>query len=495
VDDLNLVFGKNKNTEAKIIGKFANRHGVITGATGTGKTVTLQALAERFSGMGVPVIAADIKGDLSGILRAGNLSPKIAEILKTREIEAPASHPNPVEFWDVFGETGNPLRSTISEMGPLLLSQLLNLNEVQEGVLNVAFKVADDQQLLLIDLADLRALLAYIAENAGEFNAKYGAVSATSVGAIQRSLLVLENQGGAKFFGQPEVQLADLIRTDASGNGVINLLDATKLMGSPKVYATFLLWVMSELFEQLPEVGDMDKPKLVFFFDEAHLLFEGAPKTLTDKVEQVVKLIRSKGVGIYFVTQNPLDIPESVLAQLGNRIQHALRAYTPMEQKAVKAAASAFRTNPKLNTEEVITQLEVGEALVSCLDGKGAPSVVERVYILPPASQIGPLDAPERQAVLTASPLNLKYKDVVNQLSAEEKLASIKSEQDILKQQAEEAKQAEKQMKEAQKAEPAARKSTRKSPTERMVGNILGSIGTRIGSEIARGILGGIKKL
>ena len=494
MDDLSLVFAKNSDLEARIIAKFANRHGVITGATGTGKTVTLQTLAEKFSEMGVPVIAADIKGDLSGILKAGSLSPKIADILKSRNIDAPAPHANPVEFWDVFGQTGNPLRSTISEMGPLLLTQLLNLNEVQEGVLNVAFRVADDQQLLLIDLADLRALLAYLAENASEFNAKYGAVSPTSVGAIQRALLVLENQGGASFFGQPEIDLSDLIKTDSSGKGVVNLMDATKLMASPKVYATFLLWIMSELFEQLPEVGDMDKPKLVFFFDEAHLLFDGAPKALVDKVEQVVKLIRSKGVGIYFVTQNPLDIPESVLAQLGNRVQHALRAYTPMEQKAVKAAASAFRTNPKINTEEVITQLEVGEALVSCLDEKGAPSIVERVYILPPASQIGPIDATERQAVLGASPLNLKYKNVVNQLSAEEKLASVKSEQDILKQQAEEAKQAEQQMEEARKAEPKSRTSTRKSPTERMVGNILGSIGTRIGSEIARGILGGIMR-
>jgi DNA helicase HerA-like ATPase len=493
MDDLSLVVGKNKDFEAKLLAKFANRHGVITGATGTGKTVTLQRLAEQFSELGVPVVAADIKGDLSGLAEAGSQNPKIAKVLEQRGLGFDTFHANPVEFWDVFGESGTPLRTTVSELGPLLLSNLLDLNETQGGVLNVAFKVADDQQLLLIDLNDLRALLAYIAENASQFNTQYGAVSATSVGAIQRSLLVLQNQGGDKFFGQPEVKLSDLIRVDSNGKGVISLIDSTKLVSSPKVYATLLLWLMSELFEQLPEVGDAERPKLVFFFDEAHLLFADAPKALLDKVEQVVKLIRSKGVGIYFVTQNPLDIPESVLAQLGNRIQHALRAYTPMEQKAVKAAASAFRENPKLNTEQVITELEVGEALVSLLDEKGAPTPVERVYILPPASQVGVLDSAERASIVGASQLNLSYKDAINPISAEEKLTEMNEQKQVLQQQAEEAKQSE-EMK--QKSETTtARKSSRKSPTQRMIGNILGSIGTKVGNEIARGILGGIKRL
>jgi DNA helicase HerA-like ATPase len=408
--------------------RLANRHGLVTGATGTGKTVTLQALAEGFSDAGVSVFAADIKGDLSGIAAMGEPKDFLAKRAKEIGLDPYVNDKFPVVFWDLFGEQGHPIRATVTEMGPLLLARLMNLNDTQEGVLNIVFRVADEQGLLLLDLKDLQALLGHVAENAAELTTKYGNVAKATVGAVQRQLLVLEAQGGANFFGEPALALADLMRTSRDGKGVVNILAADKLMGSPRLYATFLLWLLSELFEELPEVGDPDKPKLVFFFDEAHLLFDEAPKALIEKVEQVVRLIRSKGVGVYFVTQNPLDVPESVAGQLGNRVQHALRAYAPREQKAVRAAAETFRPNPKLKTAEVITELGVGEALVSTLEGKGAPSIVQRTLIRPPAARIGPLTADERKAVIQASPLTGRYDAAVDRESAYEMLTKKAAE-------------------------------------------------------------------
>jgi hypothetical protein len=404
--------------------KLANRHGLCTGATGTGKTVTLQVLAEGFAAAGVPVFCADVKGDLAGI--AGKGEPKEWMVKRAEEIGFTdyRGETFPVVFWDLFGEQGAPIRATVSEMGPLLLSRLMSLNPVQEGVLNIVFKLADDEGLLLLDLKDLRALLGLVADRADVLAKTYGNVSKASIGAILRQLLVLENQGGDAFFGEPALEIADLMRTSYDGRGFINVLAADKLMSSPKLYATFLLWLLSELFEQLPEVGDPDKPKLVFFFDEAHLLFDEAPKALIDKVEQVVRLIRSKGVGVYFVTQNPLDVPDAVLGQLGNRVQHALRAFTPRDQKAVKAAADTFRPNPELDTAQVITELAVGEALVSTLEGKGIPSVVQRTLIRPPSARVGPLTPEERGAVIAASPLRGKYETLVDRESAFEILTA-----------------------------------------------------------------------
>ncbi|GBD50674.1 helicase HerA-like C-terminal domain-containing protein [Methylopila sp. Yamaguchi] len=403
--------------------KLANRHGLVTGATGTGKTVTLQALAEGFSDAGVPVFASDIKGDLSGVAAKGE--PKDFLLKRAQEIglEPYVNDQFPVVFWDLFGAQGHPIRATVSEMGPLLLARLMNLNDTQEGVLNIVFRVADEQGLLLLDLKDLQALLSYVAENAATLTTKYGNVAKATVGAVQRQLLVLETQGGDAFFGEPALELGDLMRTSRDGRGVINILAADKLMSSPRLYATFLLWLLSELFEQMPEVGDLDKPKLVFFFDEAHLLFDEAPKALIEKVEQVVRLIRSKGVGVYFVTQNPIDVPEEVAGQLGNRVQHALRAFTPREQKAVKAAAETFRPNPELKTAQVITELGVGEALVSMLEGKGVPSIVQRTLIRPPAARIGPVTAEERRGLIQNSSLAGKYDAVVDRESAYEMLA------------------------------------------------------------------------
>lgn len=403
---------------------LANRHGLITGATGTGKTVTLQVMAERFSSIGVPVFMADVKGDLSGLCAAGSASPKMKERLAQLKIGEPEWSACPVAFWDVFGKAGHPVRATISDMGPLLLGRLFNLNDIQQGVLTLVFKIADDKGLLLLDVKDLRAMLQYIGENARDFTTAYGNVSAASIGAIQRSLLEIEHQGATEFFGEPMLDIADLMQTDSKGHGVINILAADRLMNSPKLYSTFLLWMLSELFEQLPEVGDPEKPKLVFFFDEAHLLFNEAPKPLLEKIEQVVRLIRSKGVGVYFVTQNPLDIPETVLGQLGNRVQHALRAFTPRDQKAVKAAAETMRANPKLNTEKAITELSVGEALISLLDEKGRPSIVERAFILPPASRIGPISEAERAAIIKASTIFGHYEQMIDRDSAYEKLNS-----------------------------------------------------------------------
>ncbi|MBV5263210.1 helicase HerA-like domain-containing protein [Pinisolibacter aquiterrae] len=402
--------------------KLANRHGLITGATGTGKTVSLQVLAEGLAEAGVSVFAADVKGDLSGVGAMGTEKDWIAK--RAHEIGFDDWEPKKFGtiYWDLFGRQGHPIRATVSEMGPLLLARLMSLNEVQEGVLNIVFKLADDEGLLLLDLKDLRAVLGHVAERADELTVDYGNVSKASVGAIQRQLLVLEQQGGDAFFGEPALELADLMATDAQGRGRINILAADDLMSNPRLYATFLLWLMSELFEELPEVGDTDKPKLVFFFDEAHLLFDEAPPALIQKVEQVVRLIRSKGVGVYFVTQNPLDVPDTVSAQLGNRVQHALRAFTPREQKAVRAAAQTFRQNPKFSTEEAITQLAVGEALVSMLHGKGVPSVVQRTFVRPPEARVGPLTPTERATLVNTSPLAGKYDEVADRASAFEKL-------------------------------------------------------------------------
>ncbi len=416
-----LLIAKNASTQCELLPGLANRHGLITGATGTGKTVTLQTLAENFSNIGVPVFMADVKGDLTGISQAGSIGEKMAGILKERGIDSPQSIACPATLWDVFGEQGHPVRATVSDMGPLLLGRMLNLNETQAGVINLVFKIADDNGMLLLDLKDLRAMLQYVGDNASEFTTKYGNVSAASVGAIQRGLMQIETQGGAKFFGEPMLDINDFMQT-VDGKGVINILTADKLMHSPRLYATFLLWMLSELFEQLPEIGDPDKPKLVFFFDEAHLLFNEAPKVLIERIELVVRLVRSKGVGVYFVTQNPLDIPDSVLAQLGNRVQHALRAYTPRDQKAVKATAQTMRQKPGLDIETAITELAVGEALISFLDAKGRPGITERVYVLPPGSQIGPITPQQRQALQQSSLVAGVYEKVVDRESAYEKL-------------------------------------------------------------------------
>jgi DNA helicase HerA-like ATPase len=416
-----LIVAKNAKTELALLPALANRHGLITGATGTGKTVTLQVLAERFSAIGVPVFMADVKGDLAGMCQPGALSPKLQERLAMLGVDAPKFAGVPAVFWDVFGELGHPVRTTVSDLGPLLLARILNLNETQEGVLALVFKVADDNGLLLLDLKDLRAMLQYVGDHAQEFQTSYGNVSAASIGAIQRGLLALEQQGGERLIGEPMLNVDDLIQTDGS-RGVVNILAADKLLNSPKLYSTLLLWLLSELFEKLPEVGDRDRPKLVFFFDEAHLLFTDAPKELLDKIEQVVRLIRSKGVGVYFVTQNPLDVPETVLGQLGNRVQHALRAFTPRDQKAVKAAAQTMRANPAIDTEVAITELAVGEALVSLLDEKGRPGVVDRAYVVPPASRIGPITPDERKAVVAASPVAGVYDKTVDRESAYERL-------------------------------------------------------------------------
>ena len=409
-------------SELSLLPALANRHGLIAGATGTGKTVTLQVLAEQFSRIGVPTFMADVKGDLAGLAAAGSLTPRMAERLKQLGVPAPEWHASPVEFWDTYGALGLPVRATVSDMGPLLLARLLGLNDTQRGVLTLVFKIADDAGMLLLDIKDLKAMLAFVGENASKFTTDYGNVSTASIGAIQRGLLAIGEQGGDKFFGEPMLNIDDLIQTGAGGRGVVNILAADRLLNSPQLYATFLLWMLSELFERLPEVGDPPQPKLVFFFDEAHLLFDNAPAALIEKIEQVVRLIRSKGVGVYFVTQNPLDIPETVLGQLGNRVQHALRAFTPKDQKAVRTAAETLRANPKIKTEEAITQLAVGEALISFLDEKGAPSVVERGFILPPASRIGPLSADERAALMNASSLRAHYAQTVDRESAYEKL-------------------------------------------------------------------------
>jgi uncharacterized protein len=417
-----LIVASSGKTELALLPALANRHGLITGATGTGKTVSLQVLAERFSSIGVPVFMADVKGDLAGLSQAGALSPKLKERLLRLNVAVPVFAGFPVTLWDVFGTSGHPLRATISDLGPLLLSRMLGLNETQEGVLHLVFKIADERGLLLLDAKDLRAMLQFIGENARDFTTEYGNVSAASIGAIQRSMLTLTEQGGDRFFGEPMLNLDDLLQTDAQGRGIINILSADKLLNAPRLYGSFLLWLLSELFEQLPEVGDRDTPKLVFFFDEAHLLFNEAPKPLLAKVEQVVRLIRSKGVGVYFVTQNPLDVPDSVLGQLGNRIQHALRAFTARDQKAVQAAAETMRANPAFNAEQAITEMAVGEALISFLDDKGRPNVVERAFVMPPGSRIGPINEDERKQLMAASIVAGVYEKTLDRDSAYEKL-------------------------------------------------------------------------
>jgi DNA helicase HerA-like ATPase len=404
-----------------LLPQMANRHGLIAGATGTGKTVSLQVMAEALSNAGVPVFMADVKGDLAGLSQAGQATPKVQERIKKLGLENFPFAASPVTFWDVFGVAGHPVRSTVSEMGPLLLSRILNLNDVQQGVMAIVFKIADDNGLLLLDLKDLRSMVQYAGENAKQFTTQYGNISSMSIGAIQRGLLELEQQGSAQFFGEPALNFDDWLQTD-NGRGRINILAADKLLLAPRLYTTFLLWMLSELHEKLPEVGDVDKPRLVFFFDEAHLLFDDAPASLLQKIEQIVRLVRSKGVGVYFVTQNPLDVPDNVLGQLGNRIQHALRAFTPRDQKAVAAAAETFRINPKLDVAKVITELEVGEALVSFLDEKGAPGVVERAFILPPHSQIGAITPEQRQAIIASSLIAGQYEKAVDRESAYERL-------------------------------------------------------------------------
>jgi hypothetical protein len=416
-----LLIAQHDSTQCHLLPGLANRHGLITGATGTGKTVTLQTLAEQFSRIGVPVFMADVKGDLTGISQKGSVGEKLAKVLAERGLPLAEPIACPTTLWDVFGEQGHPVRATISDMGPLLLGRMLNLNETQLGVLNLVFKIADDNGLLLLDLKDLRAMLQYVGDNAKDFTTEYGNISSASVGAIQRGLLQIETQGGDQFFGEPMLNIQDFMQT-VDGRGVINVLAADKLMNSPRLYATFLLWMLSELFEQLPEIGDPEQPKLVFFFDEAHLLFNEAPKVLVERIELVVRLVRSKGVGVYFVTQNPLDIPDSVLAQLGNRVQHALRAFTPRDQKAVKATATTMRPKAGLNIEAAITELAVGEALVSFLDPKGRPCETERVYVLPPGSQIGPISDAQRRALIAGSLVAGAYETAVDRESAYEKL-------------------------------------------------------------------------
>ncbi len=493
----------------------ANRHGLIAGATGTGKTVTLQGIAEGFSALGVPVFLADVKGDLSGIAMAGSPMAKNADKLVARAKELGLENygfaDNPAIFWDLYGEQGHPIRTTVSEMGPLLLARLMGLNDTQEGVLSIAFRYADEEGLLLLDLGDLQSMLAYCAENADQLSSRYGNVTKASVGAIQRQLLQLDSQGGSHFFGEPALDIRDFLKVDDQGRGYVNILAADKLMQSPKLYTTFLLWLLSELFETLPEVGDPDKPVLVFFFDEAHLLFDDAPKALTDKIEQVVRLIRSKGVGVYFVTQNPIDIPEEVAGQLGNRIQHALRAFTPRDQKAIKAAAQTFRINPDLDVETAITELKVGEALVSLLQEDGSPGIVQRTLIAPPRSRLGPVDAKERAIIQSISPCEGKYDEAVDRESAEEILAArgqaaaaasqaakAKAEADkaVAVQEKLEARQREAELKEqARRDAAAAREAAKPSALDRAVQSATrsaaSSVGRQVANELGRAVFGG----
>jgi DNA helicase HerA-like ATPase len=474
-----LLIAKGKGN-ISLLPKMANRHGLIAGATGTGKTVTLRVLAEQFSKIGVPIFMADVKGDLSGLPFPGGENPKVVERVSKLGLKDFSYENYPVTFWDVFGEQGHPVRTTISEMGPLLLSRILNLNEVQSGVLTLVFKIADDNGLLLLDLKDLRAMAQFVGDNAEQFKTQYGNISAASIGAIQRNLLTLEEQGGGKFFGEPALNLQDFMQTDKSGKGMINVLTADKLMQSPRLYATFLLWMLAELFEQLPEVGDPQKPTLIFFFDEAHLLFDDAPKALVEKIEQVVRLIRSKGVGIYFVTQNPLDLPETVLGQLGNRVLHALRAFTPKDQKNVKSAAETFRSNPKLNVVKAITELAVGEGLISTLDDKGSPTMVERALIYPPHSRLSPLTSEERSQFIRDSVLYGHYEKTVDRESAYEKLKTRTE-----------------QMQAGTAQEIQKRGATEpKSQAGQLLGAAVKSaahaIGSQLGRQIIRGVLGSL---
>jgi len=492
-----LLIARHDTVECALLPSLANRHGLITGATGTGKTVTLQTMAEKLSSIGVPVFMADVKGDLTGMSQKGTIGEKMAATLKERGIELPESAACPVTLWDVFGEQGHPVRATVSDMGPLLLGRMLDVNETQAGVLNLVFKIADDNGLLLLDLKDLRAMLQYVGENGSQFTTEYGNISAASVGAIQRGLLQIETQGGDKFFGEPMLNIADFMQT-VGGKGVVNILAADKLMNSPRLYATFLLWMLSELFEQLPEIGDPDQPKLAFFFDEAHLLFNEAPKALVERIELVVRLVRSKGVGVYFVTQNPLDIPDSVLAQLGNRVQHALRAFTPRDQKAVKATATTMRQKPGLDIETAITELAVGEALVSFLDAKGRPSVTERVYVVPPGSQIGPITPAQRQAVMANSLVAGVYEKAVDRESAYEKLkgrAETAPDAPLAKpgsKDAAESSGAGSMLNDLLFGSTGPRGGKRDGLVQTMAKSAVRTMGTSVGKEILRGVLGGI---
>ncbi len=478
-----FTIGGSNGLPVEQLCRMSNRHGLIAGATGTGKTITLQILGEGFSRLGVPVFAADIKGDLSGLASAGFSHPKIDERLLKIPLDHYQQRPYPVVFWDIFGKQGHPIRSTISEMGPLLLSNLLDVNDTQVGVLYSCFKIADDEGLLLLDLKDLRSMLAWMGDNATELRSAYGNITKASIGSIQRQLLVLEEQGAEHFFAEPAVRLSDLMQIDFSGNGVIGILDATKLMAqSPKVYSTFLLWLLSELFEQLPEVGDPDKPKLVFFFDEAHLLFDQAPKSLVDKIEQVVRLVRSKGVGVYFITQSPLDIPDDILGQLGLKIQHALRAFTPKDRNVIRSVAQSFRADPGFDTEAAITELGIGEALVSVLDEKGSPLPVQRTLIRPPESRIGPLTEEERRERIERSPLRGRYDDVVDRESAHE----------LLKARAERI-QARQEEAQRESSEPKERRGRQRQDVgEALVKSAAHAIGSQIGRQIIRGIMGSI---
>ena len=518
-----IIAKKTTNTQQDVIlhSQFANRHGLIAGATGTGKTVTLKVLAESFSRIGVPVFLADAKGDVSSLAKAGETNPKFEERIKSLNIDSIPFAASSVVFWDLFGEQGHPIRTTVSEIGPLLLSRMLNLNDTQEGVLSAVFRIADDQGLLLIDFKDLKAMITYVSEHAADFKAEYGNLSPASLGAIQRNLLALADQGGDKFFGEPALNIMDFIQTDDQGRGNINLLAADKLMNTPKLYATFLLWMLSELFEQLPEVGDMDKPKLVFFFDEAHLLFDNASDALQEKIEQVVRLIRSKGVGIYFVTQNPLDLPESVLGQLGNRVQHALRAFTPKDQKAVKTAADTFRANPEFEVDQAITELGVGEALISCLDEQGIPQIVERAWVMPPYSSFSPITTDERKGLMNQSVVAGIYEKEVDRESAFEMLQNKVAERQQQAAQAEQDKVAAKEQEalakqQAKEAEALAKQQARQQDLlikeqqkeaersakqrEKMTQDILGtfaksaarSLGGSTGQKIVRGLLGSL---
>ena len=500
-----ILLAKNDSQEIFLLPQMANRHGLITGATGTGKTVTLQTLAESFSRLGVPVFMSDIKGDLSGLAKVGGGNEKVTARVAQLKLDEYKNRAYPVTFWDVFGEQGHPLRATISDMGPLMIARMLNLNEVQEGVLALVFKIADDNGLLLLDLKDLRAMVQSVGDNAADFTTEYGNISTASIGAIQRGLLQIEMQGGEKLFGEPMLNIQDLMQTDGDGAGMINILAADKLLTSPKVYSTMLLWLLSELYENMPEAGDLDKPKLVFFFDEAHLLFNDAPGALLDKIEQVVRLIRSKGVGVYFITQNPADVPDKVLGQLGNRVQHALRAFSPRDQKAVKAAAETMRANPALDVEAVITELGVGEALVSCLNEKGQPSIVERAFIVPPQAQIGPISSDERKQILQASLLAGHYENVIDRESAYELLKGRTAEKQAEAPAAPQAKQPEASSGGSlggmlggifggNPLGNSSRASNRQGVGEAMVKSAARSIGSAVGREIIRGVLGSIFK-
>lgn len=518
-----IIAKKTTNTQQDVVlhSKFANRHGLIAGATGTGKTVTLKVLAESFSRLGVPVFLADAKGDVSSLAQAGASNPKFDERIKSLGIESIPFAASPVVFWDLFAEQGHPIRTTITEIGPLLLARMLNLNDTQEGVLSAVFRIADDHGMLLIDFKDLKAMIGYVSEHAAEFKAEYGNLSPASLGAIQRNLLALADQGGDQFFGEPSLNILDFIQTDSNGHGYINILAADKLMNTPKLYATFLLWMLSELFEQLPEVGDMDKPKLVFFFDEAHLLFDNASAALQEKIEQVVRLIRSKGVGIYFVTQNPLDLPESVLGQLGNRVQHALRAFTPKDQKAVKTAADTFRANPEFKVEQAITELAVGEALISCLDEQGTPQVVQRAWVMPPYSSFSPISSEQRQALISQSIVAGIYEKRLDRESAfellqnkvverqqqavqiEQEKQQAKEQELLAKQQAKEAEtlakqQAREQERIAKEQQKGAEREAKQR--EKLIQDTVGtfaksaarSLGGSTGQKIVRGLLGSL---